>query len=79
MLDIDHFLNKFLKPPAGATPEAIKEKLRYWIDVANSPEKYTDDRTPYALGALRRNARQNARRIALRNPRVAEQLASEAA
>ena len=76
---IQHLLNTFLKPPSGKSPAAIRERLLYWIEQANHPEKYTkdEDTSKLAIADVRRKARQNVRRIIAEHPVVASSLAKE--
>jgi hypothetical protein len=74
---LDTFLQAFLKPPTGTSPEDIVARLRHYIDVANNPSQYSDDHSTDALRAKRRSARQNLRRIALKYPHIAAQLLRE--
>lgn len=75
---IDIFLAKFLVPPKGDSPEEIADRIRYWIEVANHPEKFVkDDSSPYAVSAKRRTARQNLRRLVSKHSQVAAQIMRE--
>jgi hypothetical protein len=71
---IDTFLQTFLHPPTGTSPQDILAKLRHHIDVANNPAQYSTDTSVPALRAKRRNARQALRRLAKNHPLLAEQL-----
>ena len=78
MKDVQEFLSAFLTPPPGDSPAAVKQKMLHWIEVANHPEQSSSDQSPHAIAALRRNARQNLRRLAERNPAVMQELLKEA-
>lgn len=74
----DNLLNIFLTPPSGKSPEAIRERLMYWIERANHPERYTyGDTSPLALINVRRKARQNLKRTVEQYPKAAAQYAAE--
>ena len=68
------FLQTFLAPPEGKSPQDIKARLLHWIEVANSPEQFTGDPSAHTLAAKRRSARQNVKRLAERHPEIAAQL-----
>ncbi len=69
---VQEFLTKFLNAPKGKTPEAISQRLIFWIERANNPEKYTNgDSSKFAVADVRRKARQNVRRIVTQHPEVA--------
>lgn len=74
---LNTFLQAFLKPPTGTSPEDIAAKLRHYIDVANNPSQYSDDHSTFALRAKRRNARQSLRRLVQKHPQIAAQLMRE--
>jgi hypothetical protein len=74
---VQDLIDKFLTPPKGNSPEAIRAKLLYWVERANHPEKHSQDNSKFAIADVRRKARQNARRIITRYPEVAFQLAKE--
>ncbi|HKV92332.1 MAG TPA: hypothetical protein VJW20_07270 [Candidatus Angelobacter sp.] len=71
---IDRFLQTFLRPPSGTSPQDIYAKIRHHIDVANNPAQYSSDTSVLALRVKRRNARQAVRRLVLKHPEIAEQL-----
>jgi hypothetical protein len=71
---IDTFFKTFLRPPTGSAPQDIASKISHYIDVANSPEQHTTDKNPFALRAIRRNARQNLRRLVNKHPSIAARL-----
>jgi hypothetical protein len=62
------FIRKHLTPPTGSSPADIKARLFHWIQVANNPETFCEDQSPYALAAKRRSARQNVVRILKKHP-----------
>lgn len=77
-IDIDNLINSFLTPPKGKSPGAIKDRIQHWIDIANFPEKHVDDPTNrYAVAAIRRSARQNARKLIRRHPELALEIQNE--
>ena len=76
---VEDFLRAFIAPPNGSTPRDTRAKLEYWIEAATHPEQHTkdNDTSRYAVAAVRRKARQNARRLAERHPDIAQQLMRE--
>ncbi len=75
--EIDQFLNAFLVPPPGQSPQSIKDRCLHWIDVCNEPEKFTTEQNGHALAAKRRSARQCLRRLAERHPEIVAALMQE--
>jgi hypothetical protein len=71
------FVVKFFKSPKGNSSEQIKAKLRHWIEVGNSVEQMSPGYNRFEIAALRRNARENARKLATRHPQIAEELMRE--
>jgi len=71
------FVAKFFKSPKGNSPQQIKAKLQHWIDVANSIEQLYPGHNRFEKAALRRNARENARKLAKRHPDIAEEILRE--
>lgn len=67
-------LLKFLTPPKGSGPEVLIEKIKHYIAVCNHPEQFSADRSPYAVAAKRRGARQNIRRLLKSHPELASVL-----
>lgn len=76
-VSVDTFVQTFVGPPKGNSPEQIAERIRHWVDVCNHPERYCQDASPYAISAKRRTARQNLRRMTRKHPHVAEQIMLE--
>jgi len=77
-IDVEQLVNRFLIPPSGSSPSAIKDRIRHWVDVANFPEKHVDDATNrYAVAAMRRSGRQNARKLIQRHPELALEIQKE--
>jgi|HubBroStandDraft_5_1064220.scaffolds.fasta_scaffold853916_2 hypothetical protein len=75
---VSDFLGTFLMPPKGDSPEAIAERIRHWIYVANHPEEFVkDDPSPYAISAKRRTARQNLRRLVKNHEQIAASIMRE--
>lgn len=75
---VTDFLRRFLKPPIEKTPQAIKDKLLHWVEVANNPQDYAHDSSDArSVANLRRKARQNIRRIAIRHPEIASLMVRE--
>lgn len=73
------FLSRVLRRTPSNSPEAIKERLKFWIERANDPQIYSTEKTRLAIADVRRKARQNVRRLATRHSEVAAQLATEMA
>ena len=76
---VKNLINVFLQPPSGKTPTAIRERLTYWIERANHPDLYTEDKSKLAVNDLRRRAKQNLKRTIERYPEVATQFARDIA
>lgn len=77
---VQEFMNKFLTRRQRKAAEAVRERLLFWIQRANSPEHYAGDDAPrFLIAELRRKARQNVRRIISQHPEIAEQIAAEIA
>lgn len=74
---VDTFLSNFITPPPGSSTKDIKHRITQWIEIANNPRLGIADPTPAAIAQRRRKARQNARRLALRYPAIADQLMRE--
>ncbi len=78
MSEVEVFLQKFLKTPKGTSPEVISQKIKYWLTVANNPERYFPDANTAELKyRVIRNARQNVRRLARKHPNLLSELARE--
>lgn len=75
--EVEQFFSKFLSSPKGNSPQDIEARVRHWIDAANHPEQYTQDKSPYAVAARRKSARQNLRKLLVRHPHIAGQIMRE--
>ena len=53
---IQTFIEKFLIPTPGKSPQAIKDRILHWVEVANHPEKFTSTQDIHAIAAKRKNA-----------------------
>jgi hypothetical protein len=71
------FLSQFLTTPKGNSPQDIEARIRHWIDVYNDPAQYTEDKSPYAVAAKRKAARQSLRRLLERHSAIGEQIMRE--
>lgn len=71
------FLTRFLPPPSGQSPEAVRARFKHWVEVYAHPEQFTEDHSPHALAAKRKSARQCLRRLAERHPKIADALLEE--
>ena len=76
MNQIDAFMAQFLGSDTCISKDP-KERILHWVEVARHPEDHTTDKSPHAIAAIRKNARQNVRRLAVRNPKIAAQLMEE--
>jgi hypothetical protein len=74
---VDRLLQTFLVPTSGRSPQSVRDRFKHWITVYSHPEKFTEDRSPHALAAKRKSARQCLKRLADRHPEVAAALMSE--
>jgi hypothetical protein len=73
--ELEKFLQRYLQPPKGNSPEQVAARIRHWIRVANDPTSFVNgDTSSYAISAKRRTARQNIRRLLKNYPQVAEQV-----
>lgn len=77
MQSVDTFLETFLEPPPGKSPQQIKARLLHWIELANHPERFSVDKSAIALAKKRRSARQSLKRLAERHPEIAAALLRE--
>jgi hypothetical protein len=79
---VAELLSAFLAPrsgPKGNSPEQVKARIEHWIDVANNPEFFVNDKNPFELTHRRRMARQNLRRLCKKYPMIAELVRRERA
>jgi hypothetical protein len=72
-------VNQFFKSPGNSSPDAVKNRLRHWIEVAATLEQSHPELNRYEVATLRRNARENARKLAKRHPLIADELMRELA
>jgi hypothetical protein len=77
--EMKQFIEQFLRPPKGDSPEQIMGRIRHWIDAAQHPEQFVGgDSSVHAIRAQRRNALQNLRRHLKKHPVLAKQVMAEA-
>lgn len=74
---IQTFIEKFLIPTPGKSPQAIKDRILHWVEVANHPEKFTSTQDIHAIAAKRKNARQCVKDLAARHPDIIAVLSAE--
>ena len=77
MDNIQQFLDTFLIPPKGKSPQEIRDRFKHWAEVYAHPEQFTKDHNPHALAAKRKSARQCLRRLTERHPDIAKVLLEE--
>jgi len=74
---VSKFLSTFLTPCKGSSPVEIEERILYWVEVANHPDRYITSANPHELSAKRKSAVQNLRRLVERHPDIATKIEGE--
>jgi hypothetical protein len=74
MNSLDSFFQTFLRPLNGTSPQDLLSKAHHLVSVVNDPAQFSTDTNPFAIRAVRRNARQSLRRLILKHPELIPQM-----
>ena len=73
-VDVAAQLRRFLPPPTGTSPEAIKDRIMHWFAIAKHPEKHVESSNLHTIAAKRKAAKQNLRKLIVWYPQIAAEI-----